>query len=161
MADRPEWVDEILRGIAGLDAGLERIEARLGAVEARLERVEAGLGAVEARLERVGARLERVEAEIPRLRGDMMARMDRLQDRLSQMIEDIGVNFGSGGNTFLPNTIPDIDGAGTSVSPGWEYVNPQGDYNARIASIGWSRRYIPLEKAISRLLKSWATPPVS
>jgi polyhydroxyalkanoate synthesis regulator phasin len=60
MGERPEWVEEIVRGIADLSA-----------------------------------RLERVETELPRLRGDLMARMDHLQDRLSQMIEDVGVNFAS------------------------------------------------------------------
>jgi hypothetical protein len=67
MSERPEWVDQILRGIAGLDARLERIEARL----------------------------DRVEAELPRLRGDLMARMDRPQDKVARMFEDIGVNFAS------------------------------------------------------------------
>ncbi len=68
--------------------------------------------------------------------GAMITVESRFLDIQDNFLEDIGVNFGSGGNTFLPNTIPDIDGAGTSVSPGYEYVNPQGDYNSRIASIG-------------------------
>jgi type II secretory pathway component GspD/PulD (secretin) len=45
------------------------------------------------------------------------------------------VSWGSGNSTFLPNSIPDIDGAGTSVAPGWEYVNPQGTQNVRMADI--------------------------
>ncbi len=68
--------------------------------------------------------------------GVMVTVESRFLDIQDNFLEEIGVDFGSGGNTFLPNTIPDVDGAGTSVSPGYEYVNPQGDYNARVASIG-------------------------
>ncbi len=68
--------------------------------------------------------------------GVMVTVESRFLDINDNFLEEIGVDFGSASNTFLPNTIPDIDGAGTSVQPGYEYVNPQGDYNARIASIG-------------------------
>jgi type II secretory pathway component GspD/PulD (secretin) len=51
-------------------------------------------------------------------------------------LEEIGIDIGSGSNSFLPNTIPDIDGAGTANSPGYEFVNREGDFDLRAASIG-------------------------
>ena len=74
--------------------------------------------------------------------GVMVTVESRFLDVQDNFLEDIGISFGSPANSFLPNTIPDIDGVGTSVSPGWEYVNPQGDYNARASSI--SRLSTPL-----------------
>ena len=68
--------------------------------------------------------------------GMMVTVESRFLDIQDNFLEEIGVSFGSTGNTFLPNSIPDIDGAGKSVSPGFEYVNNEGDFNSRIASIG-------------------------
>ena len=81
-------------------------------------------------------KLAKLLSQFRRATGVMVTVESRFLDIQDNFLEEIGVDFGSAGNTFLPNTIPDIDGAGTSVSPGYEYVNPQGDYNARISSIG-------------------------
>jgi type II secretory pathway component GspD/PulD (secretin) len=51
-------------------------------------------------------------------------------------LEEIGINFGSGNTTFLPNTIPDIDGQGTQIAPGYEFIDARGDFNLRAAAIG-------------------------
>jgi len=68
--------------------------------------------------------------------GMMVTVESRFLDIQDNFLEQIGINFGSTASTFLPNSIPDIDGAGKSVSPGFEYVNNEGDFNQRIASIG-------------------------
>lgn len=68
--------------------------------------------------------------------GVMITVESRFLDIQDNFLETIGVDIGNEGSNFLPNTIPDIDGNGTSVSPGYEYVNPQRDYNSRVASIG-------------------------
>jgi Flp pilus assembly secretin CpaC len=67
--------------------------------------------------------------------GAMVTVESRFLDIQDNFLEEIGVSWGSGNSTFLPNSIPNIDGAGTSVAPGWEYVNPDGDQNVRIADI--------------------------
>ena len=67
--------------------------------------------------------------------GMMVTVESRFLDIQDNFLEEIGMDFGSPNQTFLPNSIPDIDGAGTSVAPGYEYVNPSGTMNQRIASI--------------------------
>ena len=62
----------------------------------------------------------------------------RFLDIQENFLEEIGVDEGSASNTFLPNAIPDIDGAGTSIDPGFEYTNGQQDVNVRVVSIGFS-----------------------
>ena len=59
----------------------------------------------------------------------------RFLDIQDNFLEEIGVDIGSGSNTFLPNTIPDIDGSGTAISPGYEWVNPSGTTDVRAATI--------------------------
>jgi tetratricopeptide (TPR) repeat protein len=67
--------------------------------------------------------------------GVMVTVESRFIDIQDNFLEEIGVALGNTGSNFLPNAIPDIDGAGTSIQPGIEYVNDQGDYNSRVASI--------------------------
>ena len=52
-------------------------------------------------------------------------RLELIHDASLRILEEIGIDMGSTGTTFLPNSIPDIDGAGKSLAPGFEYVNPQ------------------------------------
>ena len=68
--------------------------------------------------------------------GMMVSVESRFLDIQDNFIEEIGINFGSGNTTFLPNTIPDIDGEGTQVAPGYEFVDARGDFNLRAATIG-------------------------
>jgi tetratricopeptide (TPR) repeat protein len=68
--------------------------------------------------------------------GMMVTVESRFLDIQDNFLEEIGVDFGSANSTFLPNSIPDIDGAGTSIAPGYEYISPDGENNVRIASIG-------------------------
>ena len=50
-------------------------------------------------------------------------------------LEEIGVNMGNVNNTFLPDSIPDANGIGQSVQPGYDFRNAQQDVNVRAASI--------------------------
>ncbi len=68
--------------------------------------------------------------------GHMVTVESRFLDIQDNFLEEIGVDIGNPSNTFLPNSIPDIDGAGTSVDPGYEFTNVEQDFNARIATIG-------------------------
>ncbi len=69
------------------DDPLTQILATLHRVDTRLETMERGQG----NLERGQGNLERGLAEV---RANLMARMDRLQDTLNRVHEDITVNIG-------------------------------------------------------------------
>jgi hypothetical protein len=84
MSDDP--TDRILVAIAGLGLRLGRLEG----LDARLERLE-GLDARLERLEGLDARLERLEGQMGRLRIDLMARMDRLQDTQTEQRDSMDV----------------------------------------------------------------------
>ncbi len=68
--------------------------------------------------------------------GMMVTVESRFLDIQDNFLESIGINFGSGNQTFLQNSIPDIDGEGTQVAPGYEFIDARGDFNLRAASIG-------------------------
>jgi CCR4-NOT transcriptional regulation complex NOT5 subunit len=67
-------------------AALERLEARTERIEARTERIE-------ARTERIEARTDVLEQGMTRLRVDVMDRIDRLQDTLQSVRNDVVVNY--------------------------------------------------------------------
>ena len=83
-------------------AALARLETGQAAMFSRLERLEDGQAALATGMERLEAgqaalttRLDRFDAGQTRLRADLMDRMDRLQDQLTDMRNDIAVNFGT------------------------------------------------------------------
>ena len=80
--------------------------------------------------------LSRLLNQFRKATGMMVTVESRFLDIQDNFLEEIGVNFGGPSSSFLPNNLPDIDGQGTSVAPGWEYVNPAGDVNVRAAEIG-------------------------
>jgi general secretion pathway protein D len=80
-------------------------------------------------------KLSQLLSQLRKSTGVMVTVESRFLDIQDNFLEEIGINMGSGNSTFLPNSIPDIDGAGTSVAPGWEYVNAEGTQNTRLASI--------------------------
>ena len=80
-------------------------------------------------------KLSRLLEQFRKATGIMVSVESRFIDVQDNFLEEIGVNWGSGNNSFLPNSIPDIDGAGTSVAPGYEYTSPSGDQNTRGAVI--------------------------
>jgi general secretion pathway protein D len=81
-------------------------------------------------------KLSNLLSQFRRASGLMVTVESRFLDIQDNFLEEIGVNIGNGNANFLPNNIPDIDGAGTSISPGWEWVDPSGDKNVRMATIG-------------------------
>ena len=80
-------------------------------------------------------KLSRLLEQFRKATGIMISVESRFIDVQDNFLEEIGVNWGSGNSSFLPNSIPDIDGAGTSVAPGYEYTSPSGDQNTRGAVI--------------------------
>jgi len=76
-----------------LGAGQAKLEARLAAVEAGQGKLEARLAAVEAGQAKLEARLAAVESSQTSLRIDIMGRMDRLENSLTDIRSDIVVNI--------------------------------------------------------------------
>ena len=68
--------------------------------------------------------------------GMMVTVESRFLDIQDNFLESIGVNIGNPQANFLPNTIPDIDGNGTALNPGYEFTDAGGEMNLRVASIG-------------------------
>ncbi len=68
--------------------------------------------------------------------GMMVTVESRFLDIQDNFLESIGINIGNPQANFLPNTIPDIDGNGTALNPGYEFTDAGGEMNLRVASIG-------------------------
>ena len=68
--------------------------------------------------------------------GMMVTVESRFLDIQDNFLESIGINIGNPQANFLPNTIPDIDGTGTALNPGYEFTDAGGEMNLRVASIG-------------------------
>ena len=81
-------------GQAELEAGVAELRAGLAEHAGVLVRLESRIDSLYTRLERLEANLERLEASHTRLRVEVMARIDRMQDKLGGILEDIAVNFG-------------------------------------------------------------------
>ena len=81
-------------------------------------------------------KLAKILERFRRATGMMVTVESRFLDIQDNFLESIGVNVGNGGANFLPNTIPDIDGEGTALSPGYEFTDAAGEMNLRVASIG-------------------------
>ncbi|MBI4584632.1 MAG: hypothetical protein HY717_11510 [Planctomycetes bacterium] len=81
-------------------------------------------------------KVQKLLEEFRKSTGIMVTVESRFLVLQDNFLEEIGIDMGSPSNTFLLNSIPDIDGAGTSISPGYEFTNAQRDWNVRGASIG-------------------------
>jgi predicted nucleic acid-binding Zn-ribbon protein len=110
MSDRPAWVGEIMTGISELRGEVAQLRGEVtgvrdavAALEARLDAELAGirsdLASVRDDLDHLRADIDqlrdRFDVGLPRLRGDLMDRIDRLQDKISAHHSDIAVNFAS------------------------------------------------------------------
>jgi DNA repair ATPase RecN len=84
---------ETKAGLAGIAQRLEGIEARLDAVERRLDAVERRLDAVERRLDAVETRQQRQGEWQTQIRVDLMERMDRIQNDVRLLRDDISVGL--------------------------------------------------------------------
>lgn len=96
----------ILTAIQALGGAIEGLGGRLDHLEEaaieRLDRLEAGQKAAIERLDRLEAgqkaateRLDRLEASQNKLRADVMERIDRVQNAVTQLRDDHVVNFGA------------------------------------------------------------------
>src|SRR5262249_48322169 len=81
-------------------------------------------------------KVQRLLDQLRKTTGIMVTVESRFLQIQENFLEEIGVDIGNPANTFLPNSIPDIDGAGTSIDPGYEFTNVEQDYNLRAATIG-------------------------
>jgi hypothetical protein len=95
-------LDSLVTGQAAIVGRLDALEVGQGAIVGRLDGLETGQAAIVGRLDALEAgqstivgRVSGVEAGLDRLRVDVMARMDRLQEVLVQVQSDITVNFGN------------------------------------------------------------------
>ncbi|MBN1442875.1 MAG: tetratricopeptide repeat protein, partial [Planctomycetes bacterium] len=68
--------------------------------------------------------------------GMMVTVESRFLDIQDNFLEEIGVNFGSGSTSNLVNNIPDADGTGTSLAPGYYFLDARQEFDLRAASIG-------------------------
>jgi hypothetical protein len=80
MSDQPDRFEQILTEITGLRTGLGAVKTELGAVKTELGAVKTDLSGV--------------KTDLLGVRTDLMGRMDRLQDSLTAIRDDIGVNMG-------------------------------------------------------------------
>jgi hypothetical protein len=81
-------------------------------------------------------KLAKILDRFRRSTGMMVTVESRFLDVQDNFLEEIGVNFGGTGTSNLPNSIPDIDGAGTALSPGYEFIDAKGNFNFRGAVLG-------------------------
>ncbi|MEM7262197.1 MAG: hypothetical protein AAF488_09420 [Planctomycetota bacterium] len=65
--------------------------------------------------------------------GIMVTVESRFIDLQDNFLESIGIDFGNPFSSNLPNPINDIDGNGTQISSGYEFVDAQGQTNIRAA----------------------------
>jgi chromosome segregation ATPase len=81
-----------------IGAKLSNVDARLSNVDAKLSNMDAKLSNVDAKLSNMDTRLANVEAGLAATRADVMARLDRHEDKLSAMHSDITVNMAAVGH---------------------------------------------------------------
>ena len=81
-----------------LESRFEKLESRFDNLEFRFEKLESRFENLESRIEvglaRLEARQTQLEISLIAVRTDVMGRMDRLQDTVKSMRDDIIVNFG-------------------------------------------------------------------
>ncbi|MCA8961691.1 MAG: hypothetical protein KDC38_14300 [Planctomycetes bacterium] len=65
--------------------------------------------------------------------GIMVTVESRFIDLQDNFLQSVGINFGNPFSSNLPNPINDIDGNGTQISPGYEFVDAQGQTDVRAA----------------------------
>lgn len=73
---------------------VEGLQASQGKLQASQDKLQAGQNELRADVSKMRAELEKVGTELGTLRVDAMARMDRIQDAVSGLRDDIVVNFG-------------------------------------------------------------------
>jgi uncharacterized coiled-coil DUF342 family protein len=101
MGDEPD--NPILAALARLEAGQATLQQSVAALATRAELAQVRVELTEVRAELTQSvaalatrtELTQVRAELTQMRVDLMARMDRLEDGLTAIRNDIAVNFGA------------------------------------------------------------------
>jgi uncharacterized phage infection (PIP) family protein YhgE len=111
-------------GQASLQAGQASLEAGQASLQAGQASLEAGQASLEAGQTSLGAAQVSLGTAQTSLRVDLMARMDRLQDGLTAIRDDIGVNIGAveAGRRANDNTRDDLRTLGEQVSVMWKQL---------------------------------------
>ncbi|MBN1421421.1 MAG: hypothetical protein JXP34_21790 [Planctomycetes bacterium] len=126
---------------AGSGVGIEQLQALIdkilqaGDEEQGTAKYQGGKFVVRTTLEnhrKIAALLE----SLRRLTGVMVTVSSRFLDIQDNFLEAIGVNMGSPVETRLDSSIPDVNGAGTAIAPGYEFIDAQGVSDFRAATIG-------------------------
>ncbi|MEM7165084.1 MAG: hypothetical protein AAF581_06435 [Planctomycetota bacterium] len=78
-------------------------------------------------------KIQRLLTSLRKSTGIMVTVESRFLDLQNNFLEQIGIDMGNPFNSNLPNPIADVDGAGTQIAPGYEFVDAQGQFNARAA----------------------------
>lgn len=88
-----EGLSRLDERLSRFDEGLSRLDERFSGFDEGLSRLDERLSGFDRRFSGVEERLSRVETQLVSLRSDLMARMDRLQDKLSGVTDDLTVNY--------------------------------------------------------------------
>jgi len=78
-------------------------------------------------------KVQRLLEALRKSTGVMVTVESRFIDLQDNFLTSIGVDFGNPFNSNLPNPISDIDGSGTAISAGYEFVDAQQQTNVRAA----------------------------
>ncbi len=76
-------------------------------------------------------KIQEILAQLRRSTGVMVTVESRFLDLQDNFLESIGIDFGNPTSSNLPNPISDIDGNGTQLQPGYEFVDAQEQTNVR------------------------------
>jgi hypothetical protein len=108
---------DILNGVASLRGEVASLRAEVAALDAKYDALDAKFDAMRADI----ARLDRSHTT---LRVDLMARMDRLQNNLNALRDDIAVNYGASDavKRANDNTREELRGLGDIVSARYRKV---------------------------------------
>ncbi len=108
----------ILAALSRLEAGQGRMETRLDKLETRLDNLETWLDKLETSFEKLEAKVLGVASSQTTLRVDIMARMDRLENSLTDIRNDIVVNIGAANHirTMHDNTREEVRLIGDHVA---------------------------------------------
>ena len=85
----------ILAALARLEVGQASLQEDVASLRADVSRIDAGQASLREDLASLRTDMSRLDAKQTSLRVDIMARMDRLQNSLTGIRNDISVNFGS------------------------------------------------------------------
>jgi chromosome segregation ATPase len=87
-----DGINQVLAAIARVDDRVGRIEEPIDRMDGRIGRIAERIDRMDERIDRMDERTGRLEEELTRARVEVMARLDRQQDVLAGIRDDIRVN---------------------------------------------------------------------